>query len=599
MLSMPDTANKQNIMKSAKTSVDKFKASWDYAQKNHHQRWSRNWSLYNNKRTNVSYEGITNTFVPMTFSSVETITAALGAGRPSIDFVPQDMYKYIMNYYESGKKPDLKALNAQFDYFWECDNWDLKSIKTIRSGLIYGTATEYVYWDGDKPRIINLSVRDAIIDPNLSDPMQLITHPKDFYSGRRYMTTKTALENEELADPETGKLKKRYKNLEKVRPGYGATEHTEKEVKEMLLGSVGENKDLIEIIEINDGEHIISIANRCVTIEKRPNIEGIHNLVIHRFIADENVIYGKSIIDPIAAPQELLNDVTNQSVDAVTDQLMPNWELDPMYLDALENLTTAPGTIHPFKPGSLQQVAKNPISPQAFNERQNMKNEIREATAADQIIQGVAGDGNATATEINTQVAQAGQRFGLYVRMLEKEAFYQRAKIVYTLMLRYVKDKQLIPIISMDGPKFRQYDPSQFDDTYEPKIQLEASVKLNQSQTSDKATMAFQAIIQDPTNDLWEAKKILYAKMFDLNEEELDRIIGATKPEQPGMAPAGALPEEGAPVGEELPIDPNMEQLPPELPPELIDIGAIQGLPTPVSNSDAALSDLLLAGGGL
>ena len=44
----------------------------------------------------------------------------------------------------------------------------------------------------------------------------------------------------------------------------------------------------------------------------------------------------------------------------------------------------------PFVPGSLRMVAKNPVSPQAFNERQNIKNEIREATGVDQIVQGVA-----------------------------------------------------------------------------------------------------------------------------------------------------------------------------------------------------------------
>jgi hypothetical protein len=97
---------------------------------------------------------------------------------------------YIVSYYQKDKKPDLKALNAQYDYYWECDNWDLKSIKTVRSCFIYDTACEWVYWDGNKPRIINMNVRDAIIDPSLTDPMQLITNADDYYSGRRYITTK-------------------------------------------------------------------------------------------------------------------------------------------------------------------------------------------------------------------------------------------------------------------------------------------------------------------------------------------------------------------------------------------------------------------------
>ncbi len=561
---MADTTTKSVPVKTpvVKEVTDRFQASWDYAKKNHHTRWERNRKLYNNLRTNVGYQGITNTFVPMTFSTVETLTAALAAGRPSIDFVPQDMYKYIQSYFENGKKPDLKALNALYDYYWDCDNWDLKSIKTVRNGFIEGTSCEYIYWDGDKPRVLNLSVRDLIIDPNLTDPMQLITNPKDFYSGRRYMTTVDKLKDEQIVDPATGELKARFSRLSQVKPGYVASETTAKQLAEVFIGSTGSTDKLVEVVEINDGTNIRSVANRTIEIEDRPNDLGIHNVVIHRFIASEDVVYGKAIIDPIAAPQELLNDTTNQSVDAVTDQMLPNWELDPAYASHIPNLSTAPGTVHPFTPGSLKQIAKNPISPQAFNERTNMKNEIRETTGADQVVKGVATDGGkSTATEINAQLNQAGQRFELYIRMLEKEAFYQRSKIVYRLILAYVKDKQLVPTNSVDGPKFHAFDPKQFDDSYEPKIQLEASVQNQKARTQASTTQQYEVVIADPTNNLWEAKKILYPKMFDLSEEELDKIIGTQAPVAPAAPSMGGeptLPTEPLPA--EVPIEPLVGQ---------------------------------------
>lgn len=539
---MPDTpAGKPKVMKSAKTTVDKFNESWEYAKNNHHRRWERNWKLYNNKRTSVGYKGITNTFVPMTFGTVETITAALCSGRPSIDFVPQDMYKYIQAYYQSGKKPDLKALNAQFDYYWDCDNWDLKTIKTVRSTGIYGTACEYVYWDGDKPRIINLNVRDAIIDPNLSDPMQLWTDPTNFYTGRRYHTTLEALEGVTIVDPDKpGELKKRFKNLDKVRAGKQASgEETDKELKDMQLGAIGNTGDLIEIIEVNDGKRIKSIANRTVTIEDAENKLGIHFLAINRFIADESIIYGKSYIDPIAQPQELLNDVTNQRTDAVTDALNPQATLDPVYAAWIPKMKNLPNTVYPFKPGTMAYLQKPRIDGAAFNETQLIKNDIREATASDQVVKGMGSTSNSTATEIKAQINQAGERFEMYVRMLEKEGLYQRAKIVYRMMLYYVTDKQLIPQVTMQGPKFRAFDPEQFDDTYEPQIRLEASVKSGKQQDSKQATDAYAILIQDPTNDLYQAKKVLYPKMFDLSEEELDLIIGAEPPppvtEDPSM----------------------------------------------------------------
>lgn len=544
-------ADSASTTKSVQETVKRYDTSWLYQKTNHHSRWERNVKLYNGKRVYESYKGISDTNVPMVFSTVETLTAALAAGRPSTDFTPQDMYQYLMTYYQTGKKPDLKALNAQYDYYWDCDNWDLKTIKTIRNGFIYGTSCEWVYWDGNKPRIINMSVRDAVIDPTINDPMDLIVNPGNHYGGRRYITTIQALKDEKVVDPDTGKLVNRYKNLSAIVPGLSNTSDTERDVKDMSIGSLTKTGDEVEVIEIWDGTTIKSVAQRNVDIESRPNDLGIIPLVIHRFIADESIIYGKSIIDPIAKEVELLNDVTNQSVDAVTDILSPQFELDPMYLEFQPLVNNAPGTVYPFVPGSLRKVDKGVVPASAFNERMNMKNEIREATGADQVVKGVTSDQSATATEIKAQLNQAGQRFELYVRMLEREGFYQRAKIVYLLMLHYQTDRELVPTNSIDGPKFRQFDPEQYDKTYEPKVQLEQTVQGMKMKEQKDATESYSVVIADPTNNLYQAKKILYPKMFDLSEEELDRIIGPepqaspTPPMVNGMMP-GAAP--GSPM---------------------------------------------------
>jgi hypothetical protein len=558
------------ISTDASEVVERFKASWDYAQANHHPRWERNWKLYNNKRVEKGYEGITNTFVPMTFSVVETITAALANGRPSIEFTPQDMYQYIIaSVANGGKPPDLKPLNAMFDYYWDCDSWDIKSVKTVRNGLIYGTSAEYIYWDIDKPRVVNLSIRDLIIDPDITDPLDLWNHTDDYYVGRRFLVAKSVLEAEEIVDPDTGQTTKRYKDLDKVDAGMSPSgELTEREIKDMAIGSLNASHEVggdkqVEVIELWYGGRVKSVANRAVCIEDRENKLGFAPFVIHRFIADESIIYGKAIIDPIAAPQEYLNDITNQRVDAVTDVLSPQYELDPAYADWLEKVGTF-GAIYPFKPGSLAAVTKPSIPQAAFNETSELKNEIRETTAADQVIMGVNTSFSTTATEIKAQLAQAGQRFDLYVMMLEKEAFYQRAKIVYKMMRHFLKDAQLVPTTSIDGPKFYLFDPKKYDDSYEPSIKLQASVDSKKQQQQSETTKAYQEIIADPTNDLYQAKKILYPKMFDLSEEELDKIIG-TQPPAPGMGmgmggagmpgdpaaqgmpqPAGAAPPETA-----------------------------------------------------
>lgn len=536
---------------------ERFDASWNYS-KTQHQRWERNWKLYNNQRTHESYVGITDTFVPMVYSTVETLTAALAAGRPSTDFAPQDIWQYAAVYAMTDQKPDLKALNALYDYYWDCDNWDIKTIKSVRAGFNTGLMAEYYYWDIDKPRIINLPVRDLIVDPNITDPMQLITNPNEHFGGRRFLATKEQLEAVTIVDPETGELVKRYKNLDKVKPlgdSSGDTE-TDKKNKEMLIGAVSEeNSKLLECVEIFTGERQVTMVNRTIEIEDRENIfltqakflgeanpKGLIPIGIGRFIPDESLLYGKSIIDPIAKPQELLNDMTNQSVDAVTDALNPQKELDPKYASWLPKITNAFGAVYPFVPGSLAPIRKDTIPTNAFSERLNIKNEIRETTGADQITKGVTNDQQNTATEIKAQLNQSGQRFEIYVRMLEKELLYQRAKIVYGMIRRFVTSPKSVPTLTQDGPKFYTFDPAQFSDDYEPQVRLEASIQDARQREQSQATRAYELLIADPTNDLYQVKKILLPKIVDLDETELDRIIGQ-EGQQPMGVPAIAAPQ--------------------------------------------------------
>lgn len=542
---------------------ERFDDSWNYS-KTQHDRWQRNWKLYNNQRTHESYVGIADTFVPMVYSTVETLTAALAAGRPSTDFAPQDIWQYAAVYAMTEQKPDLKALNALYDYYWDCDNWDIKTIKSVRAGFNTGLMAEYYYWDIDKPRIINLPVRDLIVDPNITDPMQLITNPDQHYAGRRFLATKEDLEAVTIVDPKTGELGKRYKNLDKIKPlgGSSGDTETDKKNKEMLIGAVSEeNSKLIECVEIFSGQRQVTMANRSIEIEDRENIfltqskflgeknpKGIIPLGLGRFIPDESLLYGKSIIDPIAKPQELLNDMTNQSVDAVTDALNPQKELDPKYASWLPKITNAFGAVYPFVPGSLQPIRKDSIPTNAFSERLNIKNEIRETTGADQVTKGVTNDQQQTATEIKAQLNQSGQRFEIYVRMLEKELLYQRAKVIYGMIRRFVTSPKSVPTLTQDGPKFYTFDPAQFSDDYEPQVRLEASIQDARQREQSQATRAYELLIADPTNDLYQVKKILLPKIVDLDETELDRIIGQ-EGQQPMMGAEGMQADPMAATG--------------------------------------------------
>ena len=161
-----------------------YSSAWEYTESSYHRTWEDCWKLYNNQRIKEDYEGIANTFVPMTFSTIETMVSAIAGGRPKFDFVPV----------KEDQEQDTKVLNALLNYYWECGNWSGVVINWIRNVLMYGTGVVYAYWDIDKPVLINVPLRDFFIDPQASN----VNDAK--FIGRRFLTNKEELKSYKMVD---------------------------------------------------------------------------------------------------------------------------------------------------------------------------------------------------------------------------------------------------------------------------------------------------------------------------------------------------------------------------------------------------------------
>ncbi len=604
---MPRKTKKQQHDDLLASTLKRFDDSWQYAQQSWHSRWDRDWKLYNNKRVHASYEGISDTFVPMVFSTIETMVAALGNGRPRFDFEPVDPRQV----------GDTKALNSLIDDYWEGDRWDIKLIEAIRQMLITGTAPLYLYWDIDHPCVTHFSIRDAIVDPTATNPDDLT------YAGRRYLTTVEDLKSYEVVDtdPESktyGQMRPRFSNLDKMTGSVAASgdQETDKANKEMFTGSTMPNPatDQVEVIEIWDAERVVCIANRQWVIQdienpfltqdkmmraKRymPPVEdievdpewqqkaqdakdraaneavGMIPFVFFRNYTDVSLFYAKSEVEPIAPLQEYLNDFKNMNADAIIKQLAQQKELDPAYTDWLDLINDDPATVYPFVPGSLKAIDAPVIPANAFNEQMNTKNEIRETTAVDQVVKGVAGSGDQTATEVKAQMDQAGQRIAIKARLLEKDGFYYFGKLLFKMIQLYVDQPMAV---RMDGLKGNQpqmygalklpkgvgvYHPSNYQDDWEPHVTLETSAESKKAQDQAAAAKAFQILIQDPSNNLDEIKRIFLPKMLDIDPDELQRIMTPSPEQQAqaavmqggaaGTAPLPAPAEQPMPAGPE------------------------------------------------
>lgn len=540
-----------------------FQNSWDYVAGSWHQRWKDNNDLYNGVRVKYGYEGITDTFDPMTFSTIETMVSALFGTKPKFTYLPPQEQR--------DQKTDI--LNSLLDYFWDKDHWSLKIVNTGRGMLKLGTAVDYFVWDKDHPVLINVPIRDFFIDPmatNLDNAR---------YMGRRYLTTKEELESFEVVDvdnpiidPLTGEVldypvKKKYTNLKNLTGGR-TNENTDKQEKDIWYGSTisKPEENQVEVIEYWTKDKVISIANRMTVIEDSENYykakarangvkypQGILPFADARDYEDESLFYAKGEIDFIADPQELLNDLTNQTGDSITYALNQMYYIPPEHADKVSEVENLPGAVYPYE---VTPIAHGQIPTGAFQYIQSLKNQIRETTASNEVVKGMATEGGkSTATEINAQVAGAGQRMSLKVTQLENGYFQRVAKIIFEMTKLYVTEPMMVRIMGKDGARWEQFDPAEFQGDYEPRVQLEISVENKKREQAQQAKDMLAAFLGDPDVNQRELKSLALQRGFDLEPDEVEMLLQPMMgmPNDPLAAALGA-------------VDPAMGGMPPEQP---------------------------------
>jgi len=517
-----------------KMVVDGWKASWSYTSSSYHQKWQDMTDLYDSKRIQVGYNGISDTFVPMSFSTVETMVSATSGEKPLVEYIQT----------KPEQATNTEVLNGLFSYYWDLDNWTNKKVQSSRCYFKLGTYVEYYFWDIDHPSMKVIPLRDFFCDPTAT----ILNYQNAKYMGYRFLADKEELKGEQVIDPEKGELVPKYRNLDKLGT-YDPGDQTDKQQKDTHMGSTLEQNDnQIEVICYWTKDDVYYVANRETVIYHSPNYfkqrqqflgwqnpTGMYPFVIDSFLPDESLLYGKSVLESIAKPQELLNDLTNQNVDAVSWSLDPVMELDPMYQSYIEKIKNVTGAVYPFKPGSFAAVNKPTVPSNAFNERTNIKNEIRETTAVDEIIKGISTPSRTTATEVKAQVASAGRRFDLILSQLESGGYYQQAKLVFQMVRMYVTAPTMYRVIGKSGVDWQTFDPQQFEGDYEPRVKLKATLDDEKNKKMRDLKEFYTAMLGNPLVAQDQLTRLVMQQAFDLEPDEVDKLMvqGGPPPEDP------------------------------------------------------------------
>lgn len=567
--------------------------SWLAYRKKLLPQWERDMKLYNNERVMRKYVGVADTFVPMTYSTLETISAALITADYNTDFVPQDIYKYlkdrlmpgftgtvvsdngeesseseeqylvraIQNAVQGGPITDesLEVLNAYYDYVWDSGDWEERIGDMIDDGLQIGNGSLWMVFENGKPKLISVPFPDYIFDPTAT------CDENGHFGGRKYLASKKELQDEKIIDPVTKKPKNRYDLTGLKKRDTGSNDDkTAKELMESMLfgstldikddkGNLKDDLDQCEVIELMTDERMYTLINRSCIAEDVENpivaqaklrkIEDLTRLLRIPGITWANnrkgsLFIGRSETSTFWKEQERLNDATNQKSDAVTQSLLRQKRADPI-LKTQKNSMEVFGAVIWAQDGQYEEIPSTLVPAAAFTEENSIKNNIRETTATDQIVKGVGSTQNVTATEANLQVAQSGQRIEKKKSQLERGPLKRVARLALQYIRLFVTDPFIVPQTANNGVNPRLYVPEKYNYDFEPKVTLTMSAQSKRKQDQKDAAENFQIVIQDPSNNLQAAKEILYPKMLDLDKDEIKRITENPNAMQQGQTPSG------------------------------------------------------------
>ena len=576
--------------------LQKFDDSWLYAQQNYHERWERNWKLYHNQRWKRSHDGTVKTFVPMVNSMVNTIVAALFNSNPSVKYIPN----------HPDQEADTAVLNEIYDDFARKDNWVQKNKVNGKQGLITGNFACFYEWKDDKDggyvHKEVIPIRDMIIDPQSHSYRDWRYVGRRYFASKKALKEEKCWDFEKQKE-----VKRFKNLDEIQPSGSVTDYESDKVKKDQALGATAPGDgDIVECVEIWTRSKVVVIANRNTIIEEKENpyyrlekahfdrqkaeyeldmlqyeqdladweaerqatftmtgedmgefpvekpefkadfneeMAGFLPFAHGRDYEDISLTYGDSDVDIIADQQELLNDLTELNVEAVLYQLYPEKTLDPKFATWANDLNPRPGKVYPLPVGAMTWNTPPTIPVNAFNERLNIKDEMREATAISEVTKGVSTADTTTATEIKAQVGQADQRITEKAQTLANDFFFQEAKIVLKMLQLYAPEKLWVRTISDANVTFTEVDMSKFVGEYTPMVTLDVQKRYEEAQQQQAYIDAYQMIIQDPTNNLMAAKQILYKKMMpSLTDEQIEQII--TPASSPEASTPVAVPED-------------------------------------------------------
>lgn len=380
-------------------------------------------------------------FIPLSFSTVETILPAMLSAAPEMTVLPR-------NQTSEGNVANMKALlEAQQEQI----EYPLKLQTIAKDGLITGTGVQKTYWKSDyrvRPELVHdpevgmmtpqQQLQCLFDDPDAAaiDPFDFIADPfcdriqnADGGIHRTWRSTrycKRMVETHRWRNLEGagGDEIKYLSNGEKFSEVWNQR-RTINDTGVQGGGSTIGKEDIHEVLEYHDGDRVVTILDRAILVASGPNPSwhGELPFQVYRPTEVPHQLHGIGEIEPIEQLQEEMNTLRTQrryNADLVLQRAFAYHE----GMVEKEDIQFGPGYaigVNGNPAEVLTQLQVGDIPNSGYMEEDRISGDVDRTTGISDVIAGAGLAGADTATGVQMIQSSASRRIEAKTRRLEKE----------------------------------------------------------------------------------------------------------------------------------------------------------------------------------
>jgi hypothetical protein len=523
---------------------------------------------------------------PYVLNTCEGMLATMLEPRPRFDVQPRPHPDEPIDAILS-RISSIDAIEDTLTYAFDRDHFAVKQRPFMQQDMIAGLSVLKTYWRSETRKVTKLGAKTMTIADAFGQPYDRLTVYQEEEPADTLVTDDACCEVVDVRDffwpgvassPEKAEflihrtwetwdsLKRKendgyfdYENVDLLKHGMGTSsvpQTAQVTAREMRLRHVDRTWQLVEILEYWTPERVVTVGNRFVVLQDRPNPfwGGRMPFIVCSGMPDAFQIPGLSIVEALAQLQEMLWTLQNQRLDVVrmlanVITLVRSDVDDPeafVWEPGATWLVEDPGQVSPLQPDSAAAEITLQAEGLLKGDLQNIMGGLpmNAQTAGSDL-----GDATATTASIITTIAQR------LIQARKQHYLWAYAKVAKHFLLLYqqfLREERVVRILGQQGAlAYRTVTPLEVQGDYDVTIDVTADSLMRQERRAEAQSLLqmasqFQPIFAQTGTPL-NLKAFMEKTLDAYNVTDKDRYF-LPKPSPQG-APAGPPGPPGGPPG--------------------------------------------------